>query len=545
VNKDKELKSQQIDWLEIVIIVSFAIVPLFASFPYRVNIFLSWEGAYRLYLGHIPFKDFGLPMGFAYWIIPGIFFKIFGPYLISLIKAQIFINIISCLAFRSILKSFLVSPGLRFVSLLLFCISYSFFNFWPWYNHSVIVFELVGLSFLLHYIFREHTSWKSFFWLAGGTFFLFVSFFTKQDGGGLAFMLAFSLILYHAIVDKKYVDIGWFLIFYSIWALIFILPFLPYDFAYWFNVGQEPHNSRIHLWDFINVGFGESKWIKLYLSIMIIVLLIKSENLTSFFFNKREFLFFFFTIGILVEAALFQVTSYTPPNNNIFFHSFAFAYLLHLVPFSKKFIRLPILTVVSVLIMFWWSDTYWKYIERKLLRLFPETARVDEDKISRSTYMIAADNTENINMTEWTFSSLSAFKKIYLPEPTVKGMGRLMAMDVVQKDNPKILNMTELTPLAYEIGYELEKNKPLWYHKGVGMFQSEVDEYVYEIENGKYDLVMFEIIPYLNNFFPLEVLEALRKHYVLKDRFLAPRRPTDSYIEIYVRKVISEKEDSK
>ena len=47
---------------EIWLIVILASVPLFASFPYRLNIFLSWEGAYRMYLvlgysGHL-LQDF-------------------------------------------------------------------------------------------------------------------------------------------------------------------------------------------------------------------------------------------------------------------------------------------------------------------------------------------------------------------------------------------------------------------------------------------------------------------------------------------------------
>ena len=33
---------------EIAIIVLLASTPLFVTFPYRVNIFLSWEGAYRI-----------------------------------------------------------------------------------------------------------------------------------------------------------------------------------------------------------------------------------------------------------------------------------------------------------------------------------------------------------------------------------------------------------------------------------------------------------------------------------------------------------------
>src|SRR5690349_11457840 len=89
-----------LNYFDIILILIFSAVPLFLHFPYRINIFLSWEGAYRLYLGEVPYKDFGLPMGFGYWIVPAIFFKIFGPYLFTLIKAQFFLNIVAGLSFR-------------------------------------------------------------------------------------------------------------------------------------------------------------------------------------------------------------------------------------------------------------------------------------------------------------------------------------------------------------------------------------------------------------------------------------------------------------
>lgn len=535
-----ELKPKQISVLEILLIVGFACIPLLSSFPYRVNIFLSWEGAYRLYLGQMPFKDYGIPMGYAYWLIPAMFFKIFGPYMLTLVKAQVFINILSGLSFRSILKAFKVNTGLRFVSILLFIISYSFFNFWPWYNHTVIVYELIGLAFLVNFIFSDKGTAKRLLLLGTATLFLFLSFFTKQDGGGLAFMLSFFLLTYHAIVDKKYLDIVYFLAFYALWACLFIMPVASYDFGYWFNLGQEPHNSRIHLLDFIKTTFGESKWEKFYIAAVLFVLLTRLKDFKAFITDKRAFLFFLLTLGILVEALIFQVTSYTPPDNNIFFHSFAFAYLFSLVNVSQQFNRVPQLIIMVGLIMLWWSGVYWKYIERKMLRMFPAMAHVDEDAISKNTYMVSERMENNINMSEWVFSDLRAFKGIYMPESTVKGMERLMKMEEVQAEDPKVLNMTELTPLAYEIGFDLEKNKPLWYHKGVGMFQREVDEYVKEIASQKYDVVLFETIPYLNNFFPDEVHTALQEHYKMVDKFLAPRRPTDSHIEVYVRRATDE-----
>src|SRR6476646_3639937 len=97
-------------FVEILFIVGFACVPLFATFPYRVNIFLSWEGAYRLSQGQVPYRDFGMPLGYMFWVVPALFMKIFGTQMITLIKAQFFINILSGLAFRSILKSLQVQP---------------------------------------------------------------------------------------------------------------------------------------------------------------------------------------------------------------------------------------------------------------------------------------------------------------------------------------------------------------------------------------------------------------------------------------------------
>ena len=156
------------------IIIALALVPLFVTFPYRVNIFLSWEGAYRLSSGQIPFRDFGTPLGYGFWIVPAIFFKLFGPELISLVKAQVLLNIMAGFAFRSIMKSMGVQPGVRLLSVLVFVLSYSFFNFWPWYNHTVIVFELVGLSFLFRALFSD-SRLRKYGNMLGSAFFIFLS----------------------------------------------------------------------------------------------------------------------------------------------------------------------------------------------------------------------------------------------------------------------------------------------------------------------------------------------------------------------------------
>ena len=97
--------------------------------------------------------------------------------------------------------------------------------------------------------------------------------------------------------------------------------------------------------------------------------------------------------------------------------------------------------------------------------------------------------------------------------------------------------MTELTPLDYEFGYKLEtgENYPLWDHLGVCMFNKQCTDFCNKIKNKQYDVVLFEYVPALNNFYPFRIRDSLLTNYNKVDSFLAPRRPTNGMIEVYVK----------
>lgn len=531
--------------LEIVIITGLACVPLFATFPYRVNIFLSWEGAYRISQGQLPFRDFGIPMGGMFWVIPALFFKIFGAKMITLVKAQVFINIISGLAFRSILKSCHAQPGIRFISVVLYCLSFSFFNFWPWYNHTVIVYQFVGLAFLLKYISSEKRK-SGIFWLLAAALFTCFSFLTKQDAGGMAFIISLVLLGYHWYAEKKWQPLVWYAFFFTLFLFLIIAPFLKYSFNYWFNHGQPPHTARVSVFEILDEFLGASLWLKFYLFLILFILILKYRKWKDLLLDKPKFLFLLLTICILGEAAVFQVTSYTPPDNNIFFHSFAIAFILTLLSqlwpadFNKsKFIVTGFLGIVI-----WWSGTYWNYFQRIIQRAFPQeeavVSKTGENIVNRKTYMKSAD-TSLVPANEWAYSNLKSFDRIYMPKSTVEGMKRLLNLSIVKnKKGLKVLNMTELTPLAVEIPYKQEtgENIPLWYHLGVAMFNKQAKMYEDRIIHNEYDLVLFEFIPSLNNFFPFRVRDSLQIHYNKIDSFNAPRRGSaGGYIEVYTKKI--------
>jgi hypothetical protein len=526
--------------LEVLIIVFLALVPLFMTFPYRVNIFLSWEGAYRLSQGQIPFKDYGMPLGYMYWAIPALFFKVFGTQMITLIKAQVLINILSGLAFRSILKSLSVQPGVRLLCVLLYCISFSFFNFWPWYNHTVIVYEMIGLAFLMSYFFSEKKQWIL---LSLGALFIFFSFFTKQDGGGLAVLLCLALLVYYCILERNWVPLAIFLLSLAVIAFAIVAPLLRFNFGYWFNHGQPPHTSRVSVFEIIDEFLFSSQWIKFYLFLIVLIVIASYQNWRQLVNDKRNTMFLLLTLGILVEASVLQITSYTPPDNNIFFHSFAFAFILANLSkyFNLNFYKLKPLLVIGFMMVLWWSGVFWKYIQKITQNAFANTnsqPQTKENIVNRHTYLLYP-STGDIVSNQWTFSDLKSFHKIYMPKPTVEGIHRLLNLPLVQQNKQlKVLNMTELTPLAVEMPYQLETGPeiPLWYHLGVGMFNKQAEAYEKKIVNKQYDLVLFEYVPSLNNFYPFRVRDTLLNHYQKIDSFPAPRGGnTQGMIEVFLK----------
>jgi len=536
----QNLSERFVSIAEVVTIISLAIIPLFVTYPFRINIFLSWEGAYRMYLGQIPYKDFGIPVGYAYWIIPSLFFKLFGPYLASLVKAQVLINIISGFAFRSILKSVKIDYPIRFMAVFLFVVSYSFQNFWPWYNHTVIVFELIGFSFLLA-SFNTEKYWARILSVFVSALFMVLSILTKQDGGFFAIAIAGALVVYESFLLKNaklFILSSASLV---LAAVILIGPFLQYDFLYWFNYGQAPHYGRISLSDIIGELFEKSLFLKFYL-LMFGLLILNRIHTNSFDFKDRNFFhFLIISLGIIGQATVLQITSYTPPDGNLYFHSFAVAFILSTINWNIKMSKSYILVLSLLFILFWWSGTYWKYASRIVARMYSGNPKPTEELkkvISINTYKLEFDSTV-LDQSTWKVSEFKSFGKVYMPKETIDGINRLKSLELFKSDGnpPKVLNMSELTPLAHEFGFELETKLPLWYHVNVSMFDKELIFFNDRIRERYYDLVLFEIIPNLNNFYPNEVRIELMKNYDRIDTFQAPRRKTTEIIEVYRKRL--------
>jgi hypothetical protein len=533
---DYTLSEKKVSILEYGLIVITAIIPLFLEFPYRINLFLAWEGAFRMSNGEIPYRDFGSPVGYVFWILPAIFFKVFGPYVYTLLVVQAFINVVSGLIFRNVLRLFGLPAGVTFLSLVVYCLSYSMFNFWPWYNHLVFVVELAGLYLLCVELLKESSS-RSVVRIVLSSFLIAASFMTKQDTGALGFFIALAFLAYDAILEKRYKTAALFAGSYAVSMALLIVPFLQYEFSYWFNMGQFPHNARVDKFDIVNEFLGASNLIKFYLIFLFVIALYRFQEVGTVKKDKPWFLFALFVLCILGQAAVIQVTSYTPIDGNIYYHSFGFAFLaFHFSRFINTQ-KAVYLTSLTILVCLWWSGVFWtRFLKERVEKFLVTDKGARENVISKRTYLLSADTLSH-NRSKWIVPSISSFKKIRVPEGTANGIQQLLELPEAGKKDLKMLNMSELTPLAYDMGYELEKGEsyPLWFHKGVSFFDREVGFFCKKVADKEYDLILFEDIPNVNQFYPYEVRDCIREHYKMKFRFLAPRVPEISYIEVYTK----------
>jgi hypothetical protein len=517
----KSLSERQLLVCELLITVFFCFIPLLFNNPYRINIFLSWEGAYRMYLGQMPFRDFSLPMGYGYWVIPALFFKMFGPYFFTLIKAQVFVNLVSVVAFRSILKTLGVRPVVILLSVVVYCFSYVSFNFWPWYNNMVFAFELVAIYFTLRAVFNP-PGWRMWINLALGAFFIFYSIFTKQDAGGLGLLIIYGILTYNAVIDKSVTKWAAFTGFVLFFAIIFIAPLLKYDFAYWFNHGQPPHRSRLVPMDFLNEILGWAYWEKFFLLMIVLFVLDKAQAGRAFFENKKEVLFAFLCIAVILQAWIIPVTSPVPEKNEVFFYAFGFAYLFSHLRLGMDIARWYYLAVCLLFVGFWWTGIYWRNIQRVISKK-PNVVQRNEQQLKHK-YRLAKE--------------YKTMERLFLAESTLDGIRKIKDLDIVKKKKDlKVLNMSELTSLAYEIPFTPPVHEPMWYHQTVSIFQKEVDEYCRKIRDKEYDLVIFETVSTKEviNFYPMDVKECLMEHYRHEFQFLAPRHPEESYIDVFTK----------
>ncbi|MEL7004353.1 MAG: hypothetical protein AAFN93_16680 [Bacteroidota bacterium] len=256
----------------------------------------------------------------------------------------------------------------------------------------------------------------------------------------------------------------------------------------------------------------------------------------GFITDKKELLLTMMVLGFIVQAMLAQVTSYIPANAHYYYHSFFIVLLLSKVEMPLKLNRPTVFGAAIVLLIFWWSGDYWKYGKRVVTKVFPSEKGKDYNQISKKTWKINQGGASS-DRGGWKKTPFRSLDNVYMPVSTIEGIKRIQ-IKWEEIDGKTMLNMSEIPQLAHELGYTPPAGaaQPLWFHQQVAFFERETTFLCNQIADGRYDMILFEDIPSLNNFYPYTVRECLQNNYHKIDSMVAPRIPMDSQIEVYIRK---------
>lgn len=512
-------KEEYFKWFALLFAMAISTFPLLFNLPFRDNIYLSFEGALRISNGQVPFDDFYMPLGYGYFLILTLFFKLFGASLKVLLLAQAFINIVTLMVFYILVRTLNVSRGAAFLGVLTMGLSYAFLFFWPWYNNTAFFYNLLAIFFCYLAIFRSKYN-LIFAGISGLAAFL--SFFTKQDYGGLAILSCLFFYAIDFLYSRNFKNPLVYIAALISSALIFILPVFSEKFQYWFNLGQEPHQSRVHLSHFLDEVFAGSEIEKLIILVLGFLLLVNFKELIR---DKKRMYLYLLVLVIMGETLITKVTSRLPSDTTTYF--WAFFIVLFVSELLRKLnLRNAFnLAIASFLIFTLFSAKYWSYANRIFKFQKPVTA---------ATSVSDMDKEKAKERVKWVSCNLPSFSKVSLPQATVKGIDTILKLNL--PENPKVLNMSELTMLAKEIPYKPLTNVPLWYHLNIGIFDEQVDVLKANISSEEYDLVLFEEVPNIENFYPYIINDLLREKYKLVTSFPAPRKDGNSRIDVYLKK---------
>jgi len=266
----------------------------------------------------------------------------------------------------------------------------------------------------------------------------------------------------------------------------------------------------------LDVFMTEAIWEKLWLLLILIAAIARYDSFKSFWTDTYGVLLLLTCLGLIGQALVTRVTSPLPTDYMTYFHAFGFAAVASLIHVEKlvQWAAAFVIACGALLLMF--SDGYWKYIS--------PTLGIDRTK---------SNPNDTIVYEPWVKTTLRGFEGVTMPQSTVDGMNRLVQSEVAKKKDLRVLNMSELTPLALSMNYTPQVNQPLWYHLHVGIFDREVELLCQRVSHKEYDVVLFEDIPSLNNFYPYQIRDTLQKYYHMSDKFMAPRKLQDSWVEVY------------
>lgn len=438
---------------------------------------ILWEGAYRIYVGQVPYMDFGLPIGPASISLAAVFFKIFGSDFEVLKLASIILQISSLGLFLAILRNFQFHVASIWIGMVFFVVIHAIQAKYLWYNNCALIFEIIALWAFSVLRMRPWRSLPQSFVIPLAllcSMATFATFLSKQDYGIIACSLMGFLFVLEFRSKEHRLILAIFMATMAILALGFALAFANSPLGYWFNLGQAHQARRLEGLTLAHF-FSEPKGL-----VAATFLACMSCAVALFFkkFDRDKLAVAIITIGLAVQCAVTNRTSGLAFLSG--YYGFVFIGPLIFECFSRFDSLLVRCTgFLLALVALFMSNTQ-QSIAVKDIRNYFEAEGVS-DFFGRR--IGSASGNVPDPLIRGVDAGFPEFGRQYLFEHSWKALARLRdaskAMSAREQDGRKegercqVLNLTELTPLARTLDYKPCLKMPLWYHPGISLFERE------------------------------------------------------------------------
>ena len=465
------------------VLICICLLALWLAFALRTPVYfrdysITFEGALRLYLGQVPYRDFGSPVGPFSFVIPAILFKLIAPSWTVFMFAQQLINGVMLLLVNALLLRMGVREAMRWVSLGLFTALYLLLLTHPWYN-STGAMLLLAASYC-----AMRPGWRR---ALGSGLLSGLAILTKQDFGAVTVLVAgFMVALANLGSDFEKIVPTWpslrepkrlraaalSVLVFAIAAVTLVVLFIystdPIQFAYWFNYGQAPHHHRgVTLNDLIGNTYG-------HLALLIAALALGRNN------------FRLLLVSIFITAA-----SVTRTTSGLGFTHYYFIAFLPLM--IDECLRISILFKPLLLALIVYASL--------LLISHPATDayHVVEAIIERQPEHFFYDYRLNSKPLVPVPEDLHAFSPhTLMPQETIDAIRfikqRAQSRRAIAHNTAplRILNMTELTPIYAELEVDPPRRLPLWFHTRASLFPHQISDLTLTLAGNEYDFVLLQ-----------------------------------------------------
>ena len=461
------------------IFLSLCLFCLLGTFEVRSYVFfrdysITFEGAYRLFNGQIPYRDFGSPVGPISFVIPALFFKIFKPNWSVFIISQQFENVCMLVLMFALLSKINIEVNIKRVALICFTLFYLLLQTHPWYNSTATLLLIAATLCALY---------TSSIYVISSGLISGLAVLAKQDFGLLTILISGLLVVIlslgsdldkiipsydTAIIKKEYLRVARNLGLYTTSIVLIILTFIlltdSEGFKYWFNYGQPPHEIRnISIKAFL---FGALGWLMLVISL---------------YFNNFQ----------LLVASLFIIAgSITRATSGLSFTHYYYVVFIPVVLKSSLEIR-TILRQYIIAISFILAalmlirpiiDVY--HVYESIARKEPEHFFFDYRHISKPLTKFPSD-----------FLAFSSFTQA--SQDTINAINELKNLTTQYRTNNidlqiKVLNVSELTPIYAELEVTPPKGLPLWFHSKVSLFPNQLTDLNNKLASHEFDIILLQ-----------------------------------------------------